>query len=260
MDRIIRTKEQWDQAAPDYQKKYRLGQNSYNRALLSFWEENGMLRPGCRVIDIGCGVGKYGVYFAQRGCDVTLTDISSGMLRLAAENMSGFGTPVQLYRCDFNEVSGNEAVFSEGFDLSVSTMSPAVHDIATIKKMSAMTHGWCFLTRFISWSQPNRDKYIRALGSEPQESDAELKLDCSGLIQAVCDSGYTPNTKYADYNWCDMRTPGEAADYILKRYSEKLGGISRAEAVKAAEQLCNAEGLFEDAVNTKVMWLYWRSN
>ena len=70
----------WDEAAPEYQSVFRLGLNDYNSALLRFWQENGMLTPGCRVIDIGCGVGKYGAYLAGLGCDVTLTDISENMI------------------------------------------------------------------------------------------------------------------------------------------------------------------------------------
>lgn len=52
----------WDRAAPDYQRVYRLGLNDYNARLLRFWEESGMLFPGARVLDIGCGVGKYGAF------------------------------------------------------------------------------------------------------------------------------------------------------------------------------------------------------
>ena len=57
-------KEQWDNVAEDYQRVFTLGQNDYNRSLLQFLEKECGLRPGIRVIDVGCGVGKYGVYFA----------------------------------------------------------------------------------------------------------------------------------------------------------------------------------------------------
>ena len=66
----------WDEAAADYQRVFRMGLNDYNRQLLEFFTSNGLLHPGCRVLDIGCGVGKYGTYFAELGCGVTLTDIS----------------------------------------------------------------------------------------------------------------------------------------------------------------------------------------
>ena len=43
------TIQEWDKAAPDYQRVYRLGLNDYNTRLLRFWEESGMLFPGARV-------------------------------------------------------------------------------------------------------------------------------------------------------------------------------------------------------------------
>ena len=97
--------EKWDRAAVDYQRVFTLGLNDYNAALLRFWHEAGMLFPGCRVLDIGCGVGKYGTYLAALGYDVTLTDISGEMLRHASENMARFRTPWVVYRCDFNDAT-----------------------------------------------------------------------------------------------------------------------------------------------------------
>lgn len=38
---------------------------------------------GKRVLDVGCGLGEAGVYFATLGADVTVTDLSPGMLRVA---------------------------------------------------------------------------------------------------------------------------------------------------------------------------------
>ena len=125
---------QWNQVAPDYQRVFRLGLNEYNASLLRFWQDEGMLFPGARVLDIGCGVGKYGTYLAELGYDVTLTDISGEMLRHAEENMAKHSTPWAVYRCDFNEVTGREPVFEKGFDLAISTMSPAIHDVETVKK------------------------------------------------------------------------------------------------------------------------------
>ena len=78
-----RSAEKWNGSAVDYQRVFQLGQSDYNRAVLAFWLERGMLRPGCRVLDIGCGVGKYGVMLADLGC-VNIADSESGLL----ENLS----------------------------------------------------------------------------------------------------------------------------------------------------------------------------
>ena len=42
-------------------------------------------RPGLQVLEAGCGSGKLGVWFALRGCDVTLLDVDDQALRYASE-------------------------------------------------------------------------------------------------------------------------------------------------------------------------------
>lgn len=250
----------WDSAAADYQRTFKLGLNDYNLALVRFWEETGMVFPGCRVIDIGCGVGKYGPYFASMGCDVTLTDVSEQMLGHAQENMERFSTPWKVCACDFREVSGREEVFREGFDLAISTMSPAICDAQTVRKMSEMTHGWCFLARFAAWSQPGRDALLRELGLVPGRQGRDMEADCAAMLYLAAEAGYAPQVKCVDYNWCDLRTPEEMAAYIRTRSAAEGTPLpEHADVAGAAGKLCRADGLFEDAINTKVAWIYWKT-
>ena len=249
----------WDLAARDYQRVFRLGLNEYNASLLRFWQVEGMLFPGARVIDIGCGVGKYGTYLAELGYDVTLTDISGEMLRHAEENMAKYSTPWAVYRCDFNEATGKEPVFADGFDLAISTMSPAIHDAETVKKMSAMTRGWCFLARFYDWEQPFRDQLMKELGLVPRRAFDDLHADCAFMVRSVSAAGYVPLVKYVDYNWADPRTPEQMADYMSRTYFS--GDENREELTqkmqRLAKQHAGADGNVIDNVNTRVAWIYW---
>lgn len=253
--------EKWDQAASDYQRVFRLGLSEYNTKLLRFWKDKGMIFPGARVVDIGCGVGRYGTYFAELGCDVTLTDISGEMLRHAEQNMAKYPTPWTVYRCDFNEVTGKEPVFSGGFDLAISTMSPAVHDAETVKKMSDMTRGWCFLARFEDWNQPFRDQLMQQLGIEPQRPFDDLKADCDAMIRAVFEASYTPEVQVVDYNWADSRTPEQMADYMKHYYFAE--DANRDElylaSLRISRELAGADGMVIDNVNTKAAWIWWKT-
>ncbi len=255
------TRENWDRAAENYQNVFRLGLNDYNASLLRFWQEKNMLFPGARVIDIGCGVGKYGTYLAELGYDVTLTDISGEMLRHAEENMARYKTPWAVYRCDFNEATGKEQVFADGFDLAISAMSPAVHDAETVQKMSAMTRGWCFLARFYDWEQPFRDRLMRQLGMVPRSVFNDLKGDCASMIRAVSEAGFVPQVEYVDYNWADPRSPEQMADYMKRNYfseDENRDALHR-DTLRLARECTNTDGMVIDNVNTKVAWIYWRT-
>ena len=255
------TRENWDKVAGNYQDVFRLGLNDYNAALLRFWKERGMLFPGARVLDIGCGVGKYGTYLAELGYDVTLTDISAEMLRHAEQNMEKYQTPWAVYRCDFNDISGEEPVFAGGFDLAISTMSPAVHDARTVGKMSALSRRWCFLARFYDWEQPFRDLLMQDLGMAPRRIFRDLKSDCTSMIQSVCKAGFMPLVRYVDYNWADPRTPEQMAYYMLQTC---FGEEERTEDLHerllcAARNHVRKNSMVVDNVNTKVVWIYWKT-
>ncbi len=254
-------KAKWDRSAGDYQRVFSLGLNDYNASLLRFWQEEGMLRPGCRVLDIGCGVGKYGTYLAELGCDVTLTDISGEMLRRACENMKKYRTPWAVWEGDFNSVTGREPAFAKGFDLAISTMSPAIHDAETVRKMSAMTHGWCFLARFREWEQPFRDALMYRMGMEPRSVFRDLKGDVAAMTAAVGEAGYLPLVRITDYNWSDRRTPEQMAEYLKRNYfaGEEEADRLHDEALRCAREMCDADGFVSDCVNTKVAWIYWKT-
>ena len=252
--------EKWNDAAVDFQKVFQIGMNDYSKKLLSFLLEKKMLQPGCRVIDIGCGVGKYGTYFASMGCDVTLTDISSGMLEMAKANMSRFDTPWATLECDFTEVDPKHPVFEKGFDLAISTMCPAVHDLETVKKLSNMVHGHCFITHFTSWEEPLRKVFFEKLGVAPVQDMNHFANYINGLMQAVKDAGYEPHIHHEPYNWSDTRTPEDAARYLLSRLEDvEITDQLRDKALSIAKELCNQDGTLEDAVNTTVAWIWWET-
>lgn len=254
------TAQKWNEEAADYQRVFQIGMNEYSKGLLTFLLDKGMLRAGCRVIDVGCGVGKYGTYFAAMGCDVTLTDISSKMIEMAEKNMSKFDTPCTTLVCDFNDVSPDHPAFQKKFDLGLSTMSPAVHDAATVKKFSDMTDGYCFITHFVEWSEPNRKAFYEKLGVAPKQEMGDFAAHIENVCTAIRENGYTPNITYSPYNWSDDRTPKEAAAYLLKRLEDvEITEALKEKALKIATELSNENGIFVDAVNTKVAWVYWNT-
>ncbi len=249
----------WDKEAPKYQQVFKTaGKSEYNIRLMKFFCDELGLHTGSRVIDIGCGVGKYGTYFAEMGCDVTLTDISGEMLRHAQENMRSFNSPCTFLQCDFNVISQENEIFQPSFDLSISTMSPAIHDIETIQKMSAITNGFCFISRFTDWSQPIRDEFYRLSGMKPAHSmnSEKLRKDVEDFTALVKEAGFSPDVQIVDYNWEDLRTPQEAA----ARFAGCDSGEDFDRSLNTVLKLCNENGKFADAVNTKVAWIYWKAD
>ena len=60
---------------------------------------------GKTVLDIGGGPGRYSVYLAQQGYDVTLVDLSEGNVALAKQKFREFGVHANAHVCDARDLS-----------------------------------------------------------------------------------------------------------------------------------------------------------
>jgi len=58
-----------------------------------------------KVLDIGGGPGRYSIYLAQLGYDVTLVDLSDGNINLAKQKANEFGVDIKAYQCDARDLS-----------------------------------------------------------------------------------------------------------------------------------------------------------
>ena len=60
---------------------------------------------GKTVLDIGGGPGRYSVYLAKMGYEVTLVDLSPGNVALAKSKFSEYGVSAEAYVCDARDLS-----------------------------------------------------------------------------------------------------------------------------------------------------------
>ena len=82
-----------------------------------------MIHEGERVLDIGGGPGRYSLWLAERGCRVTLFDLSSGNIAFARGQAKGMG--LQLETVCGNAV--DKAMYPKGEFDHVLVMGPMYH-------------------------------------------------------------------------------------------------------------------------------------
>lgn len=130
----------FDDHAPDYMT------NPFTKntvAEVGFLLEELELRPGSRILDVGCGTGRHAIELAKRGYQVTGVDISKGMLAQAASAAQEADVLVEWIHADatrFKASSRYDAAIClcEGaFGLLSLNGDPIKHDYAILDNIHA---------------------------------------------------------------------------------------------------------------------------
>jgi len=77
----------------------RLERHPYEFILTTYMMDK-YIRPGDSILDIGGGPGRYALFYAQQGCQVTLADLSEGNIRLAQAKAEERGLKLEAFACD----------------------------------------------------------------------------------------------------------------------------------------------------------------
>lgn len=81
------------------------------------------IRPGDSVLDIGGGPGRYSLYLSEKGCDVTLLDLSEENVKFAAEQAKNSNLKLC---CVSGDARTADRLFAEPFD-HILLMGPMYH-------------------------------------------------------------------------------------------------------------------------------------
>jgi SAM-dependent methyltransferase len=73
------------------------------------------LRPGARLLDVGCGPGRHAIELAKRGVNVVGVDTSSDFLSIARRRAAKAGAALSFFEMDATELA-----FEDEFDAAVS--------------------------------------------------------------------------------------------------------------------------------------------
>ncbi|MEA4823077.1 MAG: class I SAM-dependent methyltransferase [Clostridiaceae bacterium] len=92
------------------------------------------IRPGDRVLDIGGGPGRYSLYLAARGCDVTLFDLASENIKFGEAKARELGLPLHTICGDARKVD----TLTEGMYDHVLLMGPLYHLLEEADRVRAV--------------------------------------------------------------------------------------------------------------------------
>jgi cyclopropane fatty-acyl-phospholipid synthase-like methyltransferase len=175
------------------------------------------LRPGARVLDVGCGTGvPTARQLADAGLDVTGIDVSAGMLELARREVPG-ATFLRLGLADVPDVGPSRG----GFDAIVAFFSLLMLPRASIPSALHRLHdllepGGYFL---LSMDEADLDDVPVNMGDCPQRVTGYPGVELRALVS---DAGFEVlDLRHLSYAPAEPEMPPEAQLFVYSRRPEK---------------------------------------
>lgn len=257
MDKVDKDgKAYWDASAEGFQ--HRVAGHDWNLEddpALAILKRIGALRPEGRVLDIGCGVGRHLGTFAPQVGEAVGVDVSSRMLEFAAENLRRHPNVV-LQAGDFKAPDADlSALLASGFDLAFASMSPAVEDRESLRRMCACSGSWCMVDRFLEERDDVKAAVFGAIGRDVRD-DPHNRADRMKLLwDLLWEEGYCPQMEvHARSETFEM-----SSDALLKHYERFLGECGDGERmqVRRVLQERSEDGVIRSDVRILKATLYW---
>ncbi len=136
-------KDFWNEKAKTF-PRYEAGEDNYEAGILRIIREYGVDFRGRTVLDVGCGCGMYTIRLAKEARHVTAVDISEQMLHILRHDAESHGLSNIRY-----VLSGWEEFEDHGcYDVVFCSMTPAIHDDATRRKLLRHARGWTIFMGF----------------------------------------------------------------------------------------------------------------
>ena len=261
------TPETWNTRADDWEKE--LAQSSsFHRSLeervsrvAAYLRGRGLLTGESRVMDIGCGPGRFAVEFAKTAGYVAGMDISPRMLELAsAYARERSQQNVSFIQGDFEEADVDALGWTGGFDLVFTSITPAVGTRENLKKAMKISRGYCFNSSFIRWG----DSLEQQIAEDVFEKEYTPFLDNRGRFYSLFNllwlTGYLPETFYHQQSQTEQVKAGEdLARYYARCFSadKTADGHSVARIGEYLSKQASAQGLIQRRTERWYGWMLW---
>lgn len=225
------TPEVWDGRAVDWGKElekngsFRRSLDERVQAATQYLRLKGALEENGRVIDIGCGAGRFVVEFARHTKHVTGLDISKNMLTLGeAYAKHEKQENVSFMQEDFRTLDVEALGWEKKFDLVFTSITPAIGTWESLKKVMYISKGFCFNSCFVRWEDELEEQIRRDLfltqSSSPQHDHGNSFYTLFNLLWL---DGYLPQVNYHCQKQEEyVEVDKSLASYYAKCFSEDM--------------------------------------
>ncbi|MTI66154.1 MAG: class I SAM-dependent methyltransferase [Firmicutes bacterium] len=241
----------WDERADEFNERIK---REERLDPVKFLFQKGYIDKESKILDIGCGPGKYSLKFKEKCRKVIGIDISNKMISKAKENALKNSKEIEFKKVFWEDVNLDKLDWVNEFDLVFASMCPGINSFKTLNKMINASKGSCFLSGFVERKDLLWDS-VRKMVNEDKKSRKDKIYYSFNILWQM---GYFPEIKYINKNW----EHNWSIDYIIELYisriemKRKLKDFEKENIANFLKSKSN-NGFVKEKINAKIAWLYW---
>lgn len=185
----------WDKKSKRF-PRFRLD-DTESEAILEYFKSQGIVWRDKRVLDIGCGTGRYALRLCEVAKRVYATDISEGMIEKLREDTMFYKKNNIVATCenwqDYNPIEEIEIVFA--------SMTPALKDFDSFKKAYLIAKE---AMAYVGWGRKRESEFLQKV-FDAHHIKLELPTGAPTILEYLKKIGREANVKYLEktMKYCD---------------------------------------------------------
>lgn len=247
----------WDKKARHFQLNMENVNEGEKADVMTYLKKEGMIFDGGKVLDIGCGTGKYAVEFLKENMHVFAVDISPKMLEYASANLKAVGGEFDVFLGDWKDISKLLLDKNEKFDFVFASNSPAVKTLEDIQYMCYLSKKYCFINKFTKRVDTLKNTFSQYLG---RDYSSGKKSEYHEIINHIKSLGYIPSCEFSNYKKVGIMSVEEAVeDYIMHQNLDKneITDSEKTSLLEFAESISDENKTLKNEMITENIWIKW---
>lgn len=227
-----------------------------NDKFIKLLKEENLINKDFKVLDIGCGGGKYTLALSKECNSIYGIDLSPKMIDYANDNKIKFNINNAHFIChDWHELDMKKLDLYKNFDLVFASMTPAVQSASTLEKMNEASKKYCVLRSNIKRKDFIYDKIIKFFNIPQKEENLNFLYAFNMLYL----KGYTPKINYEYKTWEYKESLEKATNLYIKKI-KTIREIDEYEEEIIKEFLMDISnnGYVEEKIKSTIGTLIWR--
>lgn len=226
-----------------------------NDIFIKLLKDENLMNEGFKVLDVGCGGGKYTLALSKEYSYIYGIDLSPKMIDYANENKKKLNINNASFICDdWQELNIKKSNLYKKFDLVFASMTPAIQSASTLEKMNEASKKYCALRSNIKRKDSVYDKLSEILSISKNEENLNFLYALNMLFL----QGYRPKINYEEKTWF-YKEPLEKASttYIKKIKTIRKINEDEENRIKQFLKDISHNGYIEEEINSTISTLIW---